>query len=155
MFLLSALTLTAFLASAAIAADPCFYGETSFTIVTKLSGLESGEITEHVMDCGRKRVEIRDTSMTVGGRATGKTGNYAGIDCDFWDIPALQTQSCVTSWGATLYTQAALMNMASEREATSIKIGDPGPASAYAYDASAAQQQPDVAEFMKLFQQGK
>ena len=211
-------TLTLFfclaMAANASAAEPCFYGEESFTIVWDLTGMESGKITEHVMDCGRKRVEIHDTAMSVagmttkqkkrtiydgaevvtvdsasgkttkmknpmydslvqsmngkdgvefgkeimsrmGGKPTGKTGTYAGVECDFWQIASLATESCVTSWGATLYTKATVMNMTSERVATSIKIGDPGPADAYAYEASKAQQQPDVAELMKLFNQGK
>lgn len=195
----------------AAAAEPCFYGEDAFTIQYKLSGTESGTLTEHVSACGRKRVEIQDSKISMmgitqttkkrtiyegaeiitiddnsgaitkgenplyaklvasmegksgvefgeqmmqqmGGRKTGETGNYAGQDCQMWEIASLGSKSCVTPWGATLFASTNVMGMASAREATTVKIGDAGPPAAYTYDESKAEQAPDV---MKLLEQMK
>lgn len=209
------LTFTCCLASYgtnAWAADlPCFFGEESFTVEFKLTGMETGSITEHVKDCGRKRVEIRDSSMTMsgmttvqkkrtiydgdqiitvdsvngavtkttnpmydqlvesmgsqggvefgkqlmqqlGGQDTGKTATYAGTECQIWEIPTLSTTTCVTAWGATLQNSVTMMGMTSDREATKVELGNPGPEQAYTYDAAQAQQQPDVMELLKQLQ---
>ncbi len=37
-----------------------FYGRESFTIVSAQTGVESGTVTEHVRDWGRRRVEIKN-----------------------------------------------------------------------------------------------
>lgn len=44
-----------------------FYGRERFTIVSSQSGAETGEIIEHVRDWGRKRVEIKNTTLSVSG----------------------------------------------------------------------------------------
>jgi len=44
-----------------------FYGKEAFTIVSKQTGVETGDITEHVRDWGRRRAEIKNTSISVSG----------------------------------------------------------------------------------------
>jgi hypothetical protein len=46
---------------------PCFFGIEAFTIESKLTGFESGTLTEHVSDCGRKRAEVKDVTIAVAG----------------------------------------------------------------------------------------
>jgi hypothetical protein len=62
-------TLLALLGAASFvqASDERFYGKEKFTVVSVQSGAETGTITEHVRDWGRKRVEIKDTTMTMMG----------------------------------------------------------------------------------------
>lgn len=70
------LTTTAEAAVSALAADPDappadgterFYGKKAFTIVSKQTGMQSGDIVEHVRDWGRRSARITNTSMTMGG----------------------------------------------------------------------------------------
>lgn len=59
-------------AAAAAAAAPDevrFYGRESFTIVSTQTGAESGTVTEHVRDWGRRRVEIKDATLAVAGQS--------------------------------------------------------------------------------------
>jgi hypothetical protein len=49
------------------AGEERFYGKKAFTIVYKQTGTEAGDVTEHVRDWGRKRVEIRKTTMSMAG----------------------------------------------------------------------------------------
>lgn len=44
-----------------------FYGREKFTIVAKQTGVEAGDVVEHVRDYGRRRVEIKKTVMNYGG----------------------------------------------------------------------------------------
>ncbi len=44
-----------------------FFGKKSFTIVSKQTGMEEGDVVEHVRDWGRKRAEIKNTSVSIGG----------------------------------------------------------------------------------------
>ncbi|MFT4572432.1 MAG: hypothetical protein ACI8TX_003280 [Hyphomicrobiaceae bacterium] len=91
----------------------------------------------------------------MGGRATGEAGTYAGVDCDVWEIASLGSNTCITTWGGTLFASSNVMGMASGREATSVKLDDAGPAEAYTYDVSKAQQAPDVMKLLKQFQDAK
>jgi hypothetical protein len=63
-------------AEAALAVDPDappadgterFYGKKAFTIVSKQSGMETGDIVEHVRDWGRRSAQIKTTSIAMGG----------------------------------------------------------------------------------------
>lgn len=44
-----------------------FYGKKSFTIVSEQTGVEAGEVIEHVREWGRIRAEIKNTTMSVAG----------------------------------------------------------------------------------------
>ncbi len=46
-----------------------FYGKKEFTIVSKQTGVEAGDITEHVRDWGRRRVEIKRTTLSIAGQS--------------------------------------------------------------------------------------
>ncbi|MFT5042295.1 MAG: hypothetical protein ACI8TX_003279 [Hyphomicrobiaceae bacterium] len=68
--------------SNALAEEPCFYGKQAFTIEYKLSGTESGTVIEHVSECGRKRVEIQESTISMMGftQATKKRTVYDGAE---------------------------------------------------------------------------
>lgn len=87
-----------------------------------------------------------------GGRETGEKGTFAGQACDYWEVPSLGARSCVTPWGATLKLTSRLGGISVEKTATEVRIGDPGPASAYQYDDSKAVQQPNLQDIMKKMQ---
>ncbi len=44
-----------------------FYGKKAFTIVSEQTGVEAGEVIEHVREWGRLRAEIKNTTMSVAG----------------------------------------------------------------------------------------
>ena len=46
-----------------------FYGKKEFTIVSKQTGVETGDVVEHVRDWGRKRAEIKKTSINLSGQS--------------------------------------------------------------------------------------
>jgi hypothetical protein len=87
-----------------------------------------------------------------GGKATGEKGSFAGESCEYWEVPSLGARSCVTPWGATLKLTSNFGGMSVEKTATEIRVGDPGPASAYQYDTSKAVQQPSLQDIMKKMQ---
>lgn len=191
-----------------------FYGKKSFTIVYEQSGMETGEITEHVRDFGRNRVEITKTVTTVigirtekdqrvihegaqvttvdnqtgsvttmtnplyeqvvsamngrsgsefgkemmrsmGGRATSGTGQFAGQSCSYWEVPSIQARLCVTDFGATLHLASTLAGLSLERKAISVRMGDGGPDSAFAYDASSVQQTPNLDSILQQMRGGQ
>lgn len=84
-----------------------------------------------------------------GGKETGEKGTFAGESCDYWEVPSLGARSCVTPWGATLKLTSKLGGISVEKTAMEVRVGDPGPASAYQYDASKAVQQPNLKDLMK------
>ncbi len=53
--------------AAAAGGEERLYGQEKFTLVYKLTGQQSGSVTEHNRAWGRKRVEINDTVLTVAG----------------------------------------------------------------------------------------
>lgn len=70
------LTRAAEAAEAALAVDPDappadgterFYGKQAFTIVSTQTGMQSGDIVEHVRDWGRRSSRITNTTMTMSG----------------------------------------------------------------------------------------
>lgn len=66
--ILASLTVAAAAVAPAGAQDaPRFFGHEAFTIVSELSGSQTGTVTTHVRDWGRLRVEIRDAEMAVMG----------------------------------------------------------------------------------------
>ncbi|MGF1456027.1 MAG: hypothetical protein ACFB6R_11725, partial [Alphaproteobacteria bacterium] len=68
----------------------------------------------------------------VGGTPTGETGSFAGHDCRYYRNDAIGTTACVTDWGATLHLTVKLGKIEIDRRADDIRLGDAGPASAYA-----------------------
>lgn len=99
---------------------------------------------------GRTGVEFGEQMMRAfGGEKTGETGSFAGQACEFWTLPQLGARSCVTPWGATLFTEANIGGINITRTAKEVRMGDGGPDAAFAYDASKAQQQEDVGEMLK------
>lgn len=209
------LTVCALALAGTAMADPAttsnvhFYEQEKFTVTYELTGSpESGTITEHVMDWGNKRVEIKNVTMNyagikrtikqriiyngaeiitvdlqtgavtkttnpmhdkivasisgktgveygkewataMGATPTGKTGTYAGVDCDEWSMPGLGTTLCIAKSGITLFNATKMGPVAMTRKATEVKLGDGGPAEAYAYDASKIQATPNIGEIMK------
>lgn len=180
-----------------------FYGRERFTLVLAQTGAESGTITEHVRDWGRRRVEIKDTTtrvgnfsrrshtravidgpeiatvdletgavttmsnplytqvveamrgrsgvdfgremmLSMGGRATGEHGEFAGQACEYWEISRLASRSCVTEWGATLHSVSNLAGVAFERTAVEVRMGDGGPDDAFEIDTSQATRAPSL-----------
>ncbi len=189
-----------------------FYGKRAFTIVSTQTGAEEGDVTEHVRDWGRKRAEIKDTSMSIagftqetkqrliydgdqiitidettgnvttsvnpfydaivsrmknksgveygkeimaqfGGRETGEKGKFAGHECDYWEVASAGTKSCVTSWGATLHSSTNMGGVTMEKTAVEVRMDDGGPDSAFEYDASKAQEAPDISKIMQQMKQ--
>lgn len=57
-----------------------FYGKKTFTIVSKQTGVEEGDVTEHVREWGRLRAEIKNTTMSVAGftQETKQRGIFEG-----------------------------------------------------------------------------
>lgn len=57
-----------------------FYGKKTFTIVSRQTGVEEGNVTEHVREWGRLRAEIKNTTMSVAGftQDTKQRGIYEG-----------------------------------------------------------------------------
>lgn len=185
-----------------------FYGREKFTIVYEQSGIETGQVTEHVRDYGRSRAEIAKTTLkaagmtiekdtrlvydgakvttidnatgsvttmtnpmydgivaamkgktamefgeqmmgAMGGEKTGEKGSFAGEDCDYWAMSQMSVRSCVAPWGASLFTSSSMGGMSFERKAIEVRMGDAGPAEAFAFDASKATEGPDLDALMK------
>jgi len=70
--LASALILAAGASSVVAAEDTevCFFDRDSFTMKSNQTGIETGSIVEHVRDCGRLRVEIKNTQTSMMGFTT-------------------------------------------------------------------------------------
>ncbi len=68
---------------------------------------------------------------SVGGMPTGKTGSFAGHDCTYYKNDAIGTRACVTPWGGTLHLIVKLGAIEVDRRATEVRMGEPGPDSAY------------------------
>lgn len=85
---------------------------------------------------GRTAMERFERQMpNIGARRTGASGSFAGQVCDYWETQSIGMRDCVTSWGLTLYESNTIANV-SESVATEVRMGDSGPDSAFAYDAS-------------------
>jgi len=99
---------------------------------------------------GRTGVEFGQEIMTqMGGRPTGERGAFAGHDCDYWELPSLGARTCVTPWGATLHLVSSFGGISLEQTATEVRIGDGGPDEAFAYDAAAVTEGPDLGAMME------
>lgn len=116
--------------------------------VTKIANPLYDKITASMR--GKSGVEYgKEWATAMGASPTGKTGTYAGHSCDEWAIAQLGTTFCVTKGGITLYTATKMGPVSSTRTAKHVKIGDSGPAEAYAYDASKVQAVQNLQEIMK------
>lgn len=94
---------------------------------------------------GRDGVEFgRETMTRMGGRETGESGNFAGHDCDYWEVATLGTQSCVTPWGATLRVETNLAGVELTRTVTEVRLGDGGPDAAFEVDRAQAKAAPSL-----------
>ncbi len=67
----------------------------------------------------------------LGGSLTGETGKYADQICDYWEIKNINSQVCVTEEGLGLSVKSNMGGMSINKEATEVKMGDPGPKSVY------------------------
>jgi len=98
---------------------------------------------------GRSGVEFGEQIMTrMGGRRTGEAGSFAGQACDYWEVAALSSRSCVTPWGATLYVRSGLGGIVVEQTATAVRMDDGGPDTAFAYDAANVTEGPNLGDVM-------
>jgi hypothetical protein len=96
---------------------------------------------------GRDGVEIgREMLVRMGGRATGEHGNFAGQDCEYWEVQQLGSRSCVTPWGATLHQTTTFAGVTMARTVTEVRLGDGGPDEAFQYDAARATAAPSLAD---------
>ncbi len=98
---------------------------------------------------GRTGVEFGEQIMAqLGGRATGEKGSFAGEPCDYWEIAAVGSRSCVTPWGATLHLKTSFGGITLEQTATDLRVGDGGPDTAFAFDAASVTEAPDLTDLM-------
>jgi hypothetical protein len=104
---------------------------------------------------GRDGVEVGREMMTqMGGRPTGERGNFAGQDCEYWEVAQLGSRSCVAPWGATLHIRSSMAGIVIEKTATQVLMGDGGPDAAFQYDASRATQAPNLQDVMDKMKSG-
>jgi hypothetical protein len=72
-------TLLLVASSQVLAEEERFYGKERFTLIGTQTGTETGTFTEHVRDYGRKRVEIKNATLSMMG-FTQKTHTRAIFD---------------------------------------------------------------------------
>ena len=72
-----------------------FYGRESFTIVSQLTGSETGSVTEHVRDWGRVRSEIGKSTTKIGGMSVARDNRivYEGAKVTTIDAKTAQITS--------------------------------------------------------------
>jgi hypothetical protein len=103
--------------------------------------LETGEAMSSTMpmqDVPQVNASIAGMSkqMFSGGRRTGEKGSFAGHDCEYWETSDSTMRACVGSLGIPLYMRMQMAGMTIENTVTELRLGDGGPDSAFAYDAS-------------------
>ncbi len=106
-------------AGSAQAGDGCFYGQDRFSIDYTLSGTESGTITEHVDACGVRRVEVKNTQVSVMGmvQRTDQRVIYDGEQI----ITVDNATGSVTTTTNPFYAQMAA---AADREGGGVALGE-------------------------------
>ncbi len=93
-------------------------------------------------------VEYGQMLMTqMGAQPTGETATVAGHECSYWALAG--TRTCITPWGASLRIESNVGPVSIVRTATDVRIGDGGPDEAFAYDADAATQGPDIGALLE------
>lgn len=91
----------------------------------------------------------REFMRAMGHKPAGRTGSYAGEECEFWTNAQLAQELCVTSDGLVLYTATNMMGISMTETATSVRRGDPGPGEAYEVPDYPVRDVPNLQELMK------
>ncbi|WP_226634631.1 hypothetical protein [Brevundimonas poindexterae] len=86
----------------------------------------------------------RRMMASVGALPTGETGTFAGHECEYYQASAPgqsgRVRVCVADWGGVLYMKAASPGGEIEVVATTVRLGDGGPDSAFEFDRAGAQR---------------
>lgn len=128
-------------------ADITTVDETSGAVTTATNPIYNAMVARMK---GKSGVEFGKEMMTqMGGRVTDEKAKFAGHDCTYWELPSLGGKACVTDWGGTLHTVVAMAGVSMEKTATQVRMGDGGPDSVYQFDASKAQEAPNLEDIMK------
>lgn len=67
----------------------------------------------------------------MGAEKIGESASFAGEPCDYWQV--MGTRKCVSPWGPTLHSVLSMDDIAAERTAIEVRVGDGGPDSAFVY----------------------
>lgn len=67
----------------------------------------------------------------MGAEKIGESASFAGEPCDYWQV--MGTRKCVSPWGPTLHSVLSMADIAAERTAIEVRVGDGGPDSAFVY----------------------
>jgi hypothetical protein len=116
---------------------------------TIIIDLETGEVTSTTMpNQDVSQMTSAGQQMWSRGRQTGERGTFAGQGCEYWELAEPSMRFCVSAFGLPLHTRTQIAGMTMETTVTELRLGDGGPDSAFAYDASRVVEAPNIQDMM-------